>query len=44
MKDHGYLDLSEEIIAATTARGIKYIANHVPAYKLTNWGKKQKHL
>ena len=37
--DHGHIDLAQEIIAATTARGAKHIANHVPSYKLTNWGK-----
>ena len=39
MMDHGHLDLAQEIIAATTARGAKNIANQVPSYKLTNWGK-----
>ena len=42
MMDHGYVDLAEKIIAATTARGAKNMAKHVPAYKLTNWGKEIK--
>ena len=31
MMDHGHTDLAQEIIAATTARGAKKIANHVPS-------------
>ena len=42
MMEHGYIDFAEEIIASTTARDAKNIANRVPSYKLTNWEKKQK--
>ena len=44
MMNHGHTYLAQEIIAATTACGAKKISNHVPSYKLTNWGKDQKNI
>ena len=42
--EHGYIDFAEEIIASTTARDAKNIANRVPSYKLTNWEKEEKNI
>ena len=44
MMEHEYIDFAEEIIASTTARDAKNIANRVPSYKLTNWEKEKKNI